>query len=263
MRKLIHEAVENAYMIRNDGKPFRMLQHVYGNYDEVEETLYAAEWLYSATNKSTTRTLIANFIASWGYELNPDNDVVENILDAIDSRPYKFLTKDFVLSLADRLRDGEVDTDVQSLNCLVVDELNQEFLRARYGGMYNSTAGNKEMVFRVSSTRFNWFNIIFEFVYNRRGSISSVTVVKDEESTGFTDAYSHHGKKMYQMPIEEFILLPGNPIVEACDLTTSVNDRLKQGFSILESININMNNRRIVERWAREKYNHFSTTGEM
>lgn len=49
--QIIHEAVENAYMIRNDGKSFKMLQHVYGNKGEIEETLAAAEWLYDATNK--------------------------------------------------------------------------------------------------------------------------------------------------------------------------------------------------------------------
>ena len=261
--KVVNEAVENAWMIRNDGKPFRMLQHVYGSKEEIEETLMAAEWLYDATNSQQTRTSIIDLIASWAYSLNPDKDMVETIHSTIDSRPYKFLSHEFIDKIADHIRDGAVQDDVMSLNDHVVDELNQEFLRARYGGMYNSTVGNREMVFRVSSVHFNWFNIIFEFVYNRKNSISSVTVVKDEEATGFDDVYSHRGYKMYQMPVNEFIELPGNPVVEQLTENPSVKDRLTRGSTIRESAGTNMNMRRLNERWFREKYNFFSTVQEM
>ena len=258
-----NEAIENAWMIRNDGKSFKMLQHVYGSKEEVEETLAAAEWLYSATNSQQTRTSIINLIASWGYSLNPDKDIVETIHAAIDSRPYKFLSHEFIDKIADYIRNGAIQEDVMTLNDNIVDELNQEFLRARYGGMYNSTVSSREMVFRVSSVHFNWFNIIFTFVYDRKNSISSVTVVKDEEATGFDDVYSHRGYKMYQMPVQEFIELPGNPVVEALTESLSVKDKLCTGASIRESVGTNMNIRRLNERWFREKYNFFSTVQEM
>lgn len=261
--KVVNEAVENAWMIRNDGKPFRMLQHVYGSKEEVEETLAAAEWLYDATNSQKTKTSIVDLISSWGYSLNPDGDIVETIHSAIDIRPYKFLTHEFIDKIANHIRDGAIQEDVMALNDHVVDELNQEFLRARYGGMYNSTVGNKEMVFRVSSVHFNWFNIIFSFVYDRKNSISSVTIVKDEEATGFDDVYSHRGHKMYQMPVSEFIELPGNPVVESLNESLTVKDKLSQGQSILESAGTNMNLRRLNERWFREKYNFFSKVQEM
>lgn len=259
----LNEAIENAWMIRNDGKSFRMQQHVYGSKEEVEETLMAAEWLYDATNSQHTRTSIINLIASWSHSLNPDKDIVETIHVTIDSRPYKFLTHDFINRIADHIRHGAVQEDFMSLNDHVVDELNQEFLRARYGGMYNSTVGNREMVFRVSSVHFNWFNIIFSFVYDRKKSISSVTVVKDEEATGFDDVYSHRGYKMYQMPVNEFIELPGNPVVEQLSDTSSVRDKLTMGNTIRESAGANINMRRLNERWFREKYNFFSTVREM
>lgn len=261
--QIIHEAVENAYMIRNDGKSFKMLQHVYGNKEEIEETLAAAEWLYDATNKQKTRESIISLIASWGYALNPHQSIVDNIHDAIKSRPYKFLSNEFINRISNNIIHADIQDDVDALNDLVVDELNQEFLRARYGGMYNSTVGNHEMIFRVSSTHFNWFNIIFMFVYDRKSSITSVTVVKDEEATGFDDVYSHNGRKMYQMPIEEFITLPGNPVVEAMNNNPSVIDKLRAGYSIQESVGSNMNTRRLNERWFREKYKFFSKVMEM
>ena len=258
-----NEAVENAWMIRNDGKSFRMLQHVYGSKEEVEETLQAAEWLYDATNKETTKTSIMNLIASWGYQLDGTEDIVANIHEAINSRPYRFLSHEFVDKYADQIRDGQVQDDIDALNDIVVDELNQEFLRARFGGMYNSSVGNREMVFRVSSAHFNWFNIIFTFVYDRKNQISSVTVVKDEEATGFDDVYTHRGYKLYQMPVNEFIELPGNPVIEELENIAESVAGLKRGDTIIESIGKNMNLRRLNEKWFREKYKFFSTIEEI
>lgn len=252
--KVINEVVENAYMIRNDGKTFKMLQHVYGSKEEIEETLAASEWLYGSTAKSTTKKLVIDLLSTWGYFLNPNNDIVENILLAISERPYRFLTKEFINSISDHIRDGAIRDDINALNDLVVDELNQEFLRVRYGGMYNSSVGNHEMVFRVSSIGFNWFNIIFKFVCENKTRIDSVTVVKDEESTGFEDVYSHAGHKMYKMPIEEFIMLPGNPIVESFNKDSTVVEKLTRGMSIIESTGNKINMRRLVERYERTRY---------
>ena len=46
-----------AWMLRRDGIAFPCQWHYYGNADpaEVEETLYAAEWLYDATQSEETR----------------------------------------------------------------------------------------------------------------------------------------------------------------------------------------------------------------
>ena len=68
---------------------------------------------------------------------------------------------------------------------------------------------------------------------------------------------------MYQMPVNEFIELPGNPVVEHLSDTPSVKDKLTMGNTIRESAGANMNMRRLNERWFREKYNFFSTVQEM
>lgn len=37
--------MNNAYMIRQDGKLIPVTVHIYGSTDDPEETLYAAEWM--------------------------------------------------------------------------------------------------------------------------------------------------------------------------------------------------------------------------
>ena len=98
----------------------------------------------------------------------------------------------------------------------VNDEFNNEFLRLRMGGLlYQERDGSA--YFRVSSNGFNWFNVIWKTVFDNKGVISDVTIVKDFQS-GKTfrtdDYYIAKGKKINRMPTEEFLTLPGNPIVE-------------------------------------------------
>ena len=39
-----------AWMLRQDGEAFPVIQHLYGSLECVEETLYAGEWLYKHTS---------------------------------------------------------------------------------------------------------------------------------------------------------------------------------------------------------------------
>jgi len=251
----LQEAAKNAYMIRNDGKVFDMIQHVYGSPLEVEETLAAAEWLYSATRHSSTKDLILNFISTWGYQQNPDEmTIVNSIHSEIDKRPYRFLSHEFIDSIADKLDESRVVAEIEDLNDLVVNELNQEFLRARYGGMYNSFAGSKELVFRVSSAGFNWFNIIFQFVYDNKNRVDCVTIVHDEEATGSEDVYTHNGEKIEKMPINDFIMMSGNPIIEELEIKYALKEGLVKGNSIIDSAPSKINYGRLNINYARALY---------
>lgn len=263
IKQVLTESMDNAYMIRNDGTAFRMGQHVYGSYEEIEETLYAAEWLYKHTNHKTTKQTIINFIASWGAQQYPEMSVVDSILNVIETRPYKFLNAEFIEEIRDELDNSVLYKDIDSLNIIVADELNQEFLRARYGGMYNTTAGSREMVFRVSSVGYDWYNIIFTFVYDRKSRIDFVTIVKDEESTGFNDAYYHRGEPIFRMPIDDFILMRGTPVIEACSINTEFENRLKSGMNIVDAIDSRMNFGRLADKWSRMKYEFFTGDKEL
>ena len=66
-----------AWMLRRDGTAFPCQCHYYGNADpaEVEETLYAAEWLYDATRSEETRQLCLDLIAAYGVALRPNRNL--------------------------------------------------------------------------------------------------------------------------------------------------------------------------------------------
>ena len=87
-----------AWMLRQDGTAFPCQWHCYGNADpaDVEETLYAAEWLYDATQSEETRRRCLDLIAAYGVSLRPNRNLVRNLLLAIRERPYVFLSRAFV-----------------------------------------------------------------------------------------------------------------------------------------------------------------------
>lgn len=87
-----------AWMLRRDGIAFPCQWHYYGNADpaEVEETLYAAEWLYDVTQSEETRRRCLDLIAAYGVALRSNRNLVRNLLLAIRERPYVFLSRAFV-----------------------------------------------------------------------------------------------------------------------------------------------------------------------
>lgn len=87
-----------AWMLRRDGTAFPCQWHYYGNADpaEVEETLYAAEWLYDVTQSEETRRRCLDLIAAYGVALRPNRNLVRNLLLAVRERPYVFLSRAFV-----------------------------------------------------------------------------------------------------------------------------------------------------------------------
>ena len=87
-----------AWMLRRDGTAFPCQWHYYGSADpaDVEETLYAAEWLYDATQSEETRQLCLDLMAAYGVALRPNRNLVRNLLLAIRERPYVFLSRAFV-----------------------------------------------------------------------------------------------------------------------------------------------------------------------
>lgn len=87
-----------AWMLRQDGMASPCQWHYYGNADpaNVEETLYAAEWLYDATQSEEIRQLCLDLIAAYGVALRSNRNLVRNLLLAIRERPYVFLSRAFV-----------------------------------------------------------------------------------------------------------------------------------------------------------------------
>lgn len=210
--KTLVEHLQGAYMIRNDGKSIKVMVHPYANPDDMEETLYAGEWLYNNTLNNSIKDDFLSLVHFW---IETDfNGSFDECFNYVSNRKYKIITLDFLNRNKDKILNSSTSKG-SSLLDIINDGLNQEFLRARYGGYLDSSSGSREMVFRVSSKNFNWFDIIFNFVYNNRSNISQVTISKDPESTGIDNYFYKVGRvEINRLDIDEFIMLPGNPIVE-------------------------------------------------
>ena len=189
-----------AWMLRQDGEAFPVIQHLYGSLECVEETLYAGEWLYKHTSIPTTQQLVLKLVAAYGKSLHPQGDVVDNLQQSIQEKPYIFLTLDFVEKMAAQLPAAE-PSSLERLNRQVTEKLNQEFLRCRLGGLYNTTPGCRDMYFRISNPIFDWEPAIRRFLETHKEELETVTVVWDEESTGREGFFFHpSGTPMNHIP---------------------------------------------------------------
>lgn len=192
--------MDTAWMIGNRGDAIPVVQHIYANSTEPEETLAAAQWLYKNTNNKNTKKLVLETIALWGKTLleADRNNFLQAVQETIQSKPYRFLSETFVNSILPELLTVSIENlDRNILFEEVSCELNQEFLRARYGGIYHTNPSSKEMVFRISSICFNWYEIICEFLDKVPFQIDTITIIRDEESTGIVGGY-------YKTAVKEF-----------------------------------------------------------
>lgn len=213
-----------AYMMRRDGKLFPCVQHPYGG--DLEETLAAAEWLYSHTASADTKAVCEHLVVAYAKSLDPDigSDEIASTIEYVFKRlPYHVCTLEFINAVAVNFAGQSLDNipeDPAPLVKTVNDRLNDEFLRVRIGGMYDSDAGNNSTYFRISSTGFNWFALIWTFVYERRHTLTDVTVVKDPEATGTVGYYykGPHGPYDH-IPVDEFITVKGNPMFDSAAMT--------------------------------------------
>lgn len=184
-----------AWMLRRDGTAFPVIQHIYANPFEVEETLFAAEWLYKHTACEQMRQDVTALIRAWAmrYFIDYGADIRSYIYQEIERRPYVFLTKHFLDQTADQWMPescGEGDAAPELSGCCrrVVMDLNEEFLRTRIGGLYHTIPGNRKLYFRISSENFNWSSVITHFLEKSKLDYEEFYVVIDEESAEINPA---------------------------------------------------------------------------
>lgn len=193
-----------AYMIRRDGKVFNVDFHPYGT-EGIEYVLDYLPWLFECTANESTRRDIAALVRAM---MEHTGSSINDLFDGFDV-PSQFLT------YVSNYKETTDKTNKELMDAVEYD-LNQEFCRTRLGGRYNSddvAAG--EIVFRISSINFNWFNVIWDFVYKNKRIIKLVTIVKDYESTGVDTPYRDGREIFFRMPVEDFITLSGTPIIES------------------------------------------------
>ncbi len=210
-----------AWMLRRDGKAIQVPVHAYGDEEDPEYILMNAEWLYNNTRDEKTKQDIVNLIAL--YAVNNDCVDVSTFEEYLEEDgDYLEINLRFIEFISDKLEEtmeyyidnapnGNIDEN--TLNKIVMDDLNQEFCRVRAGGVYDSDGSLGDLYFRTSSSGFNWFDVIWEFVYKlyKQNKVSTVTIVRDKESTSEDKVYYN------RMPVEEFITLSGHPYIESVD----------------------------------------------
>lgn len=201
------------YMLRNDGELFKCPDDIHPyiiRYSDIEndinsllnESINDLKFIYDHTNNDETKDYIRIIVKS-AYQ--SDRYMVDKF-DMIDYFEYFDITdKTYTTS------GKELETFVVGLNDLV----NQEFCRVRtsdlkYGGY------SDDIYFRISSVGFNWFDIIWNTVMRYKNSISTITVSKDNSARDFGDygVYKINGQELDHMPINDFLTLRGNPIIE-------------------------------------------------
>lgn len=202
-----------AWMLRRDGKAIQVPVHAYGDEEDSEYVLMNAEWLYNNTSSNETKSDVVNLLAV--YAVNNGCVDVYTFANYVTENDYlqikvKFLEKIYnELEKAIDITMSGRNYNEEYYNKKVIDDLNQEFCRVRAGGLYDSDGSLGDIYFRTSSTKFNWFDVIWQFVYDRRNKISTITIVRDKESTKEDKVYYN------RMPVDEFITLNGHPYIES------------------------------------------------
>lgn len=177
---------EKAWMVRDDGESFPCVCHIYGCYDDVEETLYATQWLYIHTKNEQTKKKCIKFFKTYGASLSKHRNSVRSILLKIKETDYNFLDYKFIFNLTDEINNTPAG-DLFTLNEQIIHSLNNEFMRVRYGGMYDSDDDNRDLYFRLSNSGLltpKWKNIIEKIITENTKFIDKTIIVSDLESTG-------------------------------------------------------------------------------
>ena len=249
---------EKAWMIRNDNVVIPInLVHPYGEPGFViiaDENTEVASFLFRhGKNKDAVKhyfvVYFAYYIDKAGFDIqNFDHD--RFIADLISSKKNARIIFDndnttisvneklkkfwdlFENDVIEYLKTGFKKEDIKYINQAINYELNQTFLRARFGGLYNSRADNKGIYFRISSGGFDWNNAVYSFLekYQRKLGIKTVTVVRDKESTGSGAIYkTNKSIAIEHMPIDSFLNESEGKIPELENFNTKEEDLYRRG----------------------------------
>jgi len=221
--------MNTIWMIRNDGKAFPCSQYIYANALNMEETLLAAEWLYTNTRHEESRQLAREMVAAWMASASVDDAFVSDAPDSLLQKPGCPLSQEFVKAHTEEVK--AIPTENLDLNALcseIVAELNQEFLRVQHGGVHHMGSSTKEMFFRISSVGFDWYNIMYNFITVADLPIEFIVIVRGEESTGA------ESRRYLRLPIETFLAeqLPSLSKLKGGVLVREIFAHLSYGSSL-------------------------------
>ena len=170
----------------------------------------------------------------WFYQNSLDADLKKLLQVWVKSITQ---TADFNINISDNLKE-ELDLsnldntlplitnkhDLEMYFLHINNQCNQEFCRVRTSGKTQNNLNHGSIYFRISSNHFNWFNAIWQVVYDNRNFITDVTICADEYSGKGSFIYKHKDLIIDRLPCETFLTLSGNPLVENYEKTnTTIN----------------------------------------
>ena len=226
---------ETAWMLRNDGNSFPVKVHIYVmDNDDLSSEAEAASFILAT--HSQDKELCEEVLSAWMALLLENkvyldisyDDLIETLKNCLRTLPYKFpysLTESEYVNIfcekskvvnMDQLYDyvDEVRESLSQLSSRIKSSLNQQFCRSRYGGQYDTYSGNSCMWYRISSEGFNWANVIYLDISEKkkRYPTDSISICRDYESDYGDDLNQKEyfykakdGSAYYMMPLDEFL----------------------------------------------------------
>lgn len=233
----------DACMISRKGKVIPVESHPYIDYDIVQMDLEAGLWFYENTDNEDVKQAYIDFVAgNIKYVWHIENDIISGINGlGFKLRGFLSFVKDHLGEIEESLKK---ELNIKESLSVLKKESDQEFMRVRYGGVYKTKAGVREIYFRISSYGFNWHDIIWQYVYDNRNFIDYVTIVRDIASTGSGEYYRGKNGEYNLMPVAEFLEESGNPVIEWKTKLPTVRCHLALGGTINGIANLPMNPKR-------------------
>lgn len=146
-------------------------------------------------------------------------DDVDNVLELDDNDVQWYMnntSSDDVKKAIVEFRKNKTVNNLNKLNQLI----NNEFCKVRTSNhKYKYGGDNGEIYFRLcNDDNFNWYDLIWKVVADEKDYIKTVTIMKDYETFGKQFDYCKiKGQPIKHMPVDEFLTMSGNPILESKD----------------------------------------------
>lgn len=264
-----------AWHLRQDGAAYAVPVHMYVTNDEdfASEAEVASFLIYSKSKDiSFAETVLDVWMAmliedtvTYGADSAAIDEAIESNLQLL---PYKFnymLTSQQYLDIHHKL-DNYHDMDTlydfldevrgfhqEEYSDAIKKSFNQQFCRVRYGGQYDSAAGDSSIWFRISSVGFNWADTIYVFTANNRRklNIQSVYICRDYESDNGEEPgkpeyfyKAKDGAVYFNMPIEEYLAEEHehSPVFSSTHMGRGVlatmYDLFKRGKSYVDTLDV-------------------------
>lgn len=271
-----------AWMLKNDGTAVPVAIHVYGEVGSLESNAEAAIFLSKWAPSEEVTKFLNRFMAELLISNSRDalnltgSDVDEEIRKILETLPYnigtclgmnKSQTADYLIrqrkkSYFDTGSEAFDFCDTFSPNDCGEDmmrDLNQQFIRVRVGGRYDSVPGVQSVYFRIGSCHFNWADVIYVFVSDHKHQFSDITIERDNESdagdlgerSGYTLYRNRRGIPYQHMPVSEFLEEEKTPLLASKKFTKpgligAIESKLMSGASFTDCLRLQANRERVI-----------------